>query len=115
MQLPGGAHLISRESAIFDLVVLKNLSEIPMDLLLILLIVLLMVALYRLLPVFRALRRVSAMKHEAQRRYQEQQEHRRATERTENPPRKSEDLIKGANLDLEGGEYVDYEEVKDSN
>lgn len=85
-----------------------------MDLLLILLVVLLLVALYRLLPVFRALSRFSAMRHEAQRMYQEQQEYRKATERAENPPQKSEDLIKGANLDLEGGEYVDYEEVKDS-
>lgn len=84
-----------------------------MDLLLILLLLFVGVALYRLLPLFRAVGQASAMQQEARRKYREQQEHRRATERAENPPQKSEDLIKGANLDLEGGEYVDYEEVKD--
>ncbi len=85
-----------------------------MDLLLILLLILVGLAVYRLWPVLRAISHITSLQREAQRRYQEQQDHQRATERADNPPQKSEDLIKGANLDLNGGEYVDYEEITDS-
>lgn len=47
------------------------------------------------------------------RRYQEQQRTYEQQSRTEEPPQSSVDKIREAHMDLNGGEYVEYEDVKE--
>lgn len=50
---------------------------------------------------------------EAQKRAQEEQERQERVRRQTDPEQTSVERIKDASLDLEGGEYVDFEEVKE--
>ncbi|MBR8702936.1 DUF4834 family protein [Porphyromonas levii] len=50
---------------------------------------------------------------EAQRQAEEEQERRERVRKQTEPEQSSVERIKDASIDLDGGEYVDYEEVKE--
>lgn len=50
---------------------------------------------------------------EAQRQAQEEKERQERVRKQTDPEQSSVERIKDASIDLEGGEYVDFEEVKD--
>lgn len=49
---------------------------------------------------------------EAQRRAEEEQQRQERVRKNTSPPQSSVEMIDDAALDLEGGEYVDYEEIE---
>lgn len=61
----------------------------------------------KLYLVIKAQRNFSRTYQEQQRRSYEQQN------RTEEPPQSSVDKIREAHMDLNGGEYVEYEDIKE--
>lgn len=66
---------------------------------------------WRMWPLIKAISKAKNMHAEAQQRYEEEQERRERERQTINPDQSSVEKLQEANLDLEGGEYVDYEEV----
>lgn len=69
---------------------------------------------WRMWPLITAIRKAQDIQAEARQRYEEEQQSRERARRTEDPDQTSVERIHEANLDLEGGEYVDYEEVEKS-
>lgn len=71
--------------------------------------------LYILGPLLRLLLRVGAVRREARRSYERQRtEERRQAKRRERDRRSSADILREAQHDLDGGSYVEYEEVEES-
>ncbi|MDN4753494.1 DUF4834 family protein [Porphyromonadaceae bacterium W3.11] len=60
----------------------------------------------------RAAYKINQTQKAQKKQYQEEQERSERVRKRTRPEQSSVELINDAHLDLEGGEYVDYEEVK---
>lgn len=57
--------------------------------------------------------KIRQQQKEAQERAEEERQRQERVRRHTHPEQSSVDLIKGTHMDLDGGEYVDFEEVSD--
>lgn len=69
---------------------------------------------WRMWPLITAIYKAKKMHDQAQQQYEEELKQREKARRTEDPEQSSVDRIHEANLDLDGGEYVEYEEIEKS-
>lgn len=67
----------------------------------------------RFFSVFKKIYLLFKAQREMRQTFEEQQRSREAEQQTASPEQSSVDRIHDANMDLKGGEYIDYEEVKE--
>lgn len=84
-----------------------------MGIILLLLLGFIVYVIVRNLSVLRKVYLIFKAQRDFSKRYYEQQQEAKTEHReSQSPPLSSVDKIRGANMDLNGGEYIDYEDVK---
>lgn len=79
---------------------------------LVIFLVVLLLLLFFLWPLIRQVGRIRRVHHQARREYRRRQEEAtREAARTERAQKSSAEILREAHHDLDGGDYVDYEEV----